>query len=108
MRRDKTLKICANHMILPEAVYDLKENVGSDKSWTYFAQDFSDGEVDECTFAIKFGSPESEPPSGGASNRKALSPDITRLRAADANTFKAKYQECQQEMQAIISVRAHI
>jgi Ran-binding protein 1 len=31
MRRDKTLKICANHICSPEIT--LKPNVGSDRSW---------------------------------------------------------------------------
>jgi Ran-binding protein 1 len=59
MRRDKTLKICANHAILPEAIYNCKENVGSDRSWQYFARDFSDGEIEDSTFAIRFGNAES-------------------------------------------------
>lgn len=33
MRRDKTLKICANHLI--SADYELKPNIGSDRSWVY-------------------------------------------------------------------------
>ncbi|KAH8918348.1 hypothetical protein BT69DRAFT_1381896 [Atractiella rhizophila] len=33
MRRDKTLKICANHYITPEM--SLSPNIGSDRSWVY-------------------------------------------------------------------------
>jgi Ran-binding protein 1 len=52
MRRDKTLKICANHYVVPEI--QLKENVGSDRSWVYTAVDFSEEEVKPELFAIRF------------------------------------------------------
>ena len=57
MRRDKTLKICANHIVSPE--YQLKENVGSDRSWVYtVAADVSEGEPEAATLAIRFGNKE--------------------------------------------------
>ncbi|QLG71882.1 hypothetical protein HG535_0C02320 [Zygotorulaspora mrakii] len=57
MRRDKTLKVCANHLIAPE--YVLKPNVGSDRSWVYACTgDVSEGEAEPFTFAIRFGSKE--------------------------------------------------
>ena len=57
MRRDKTLKICANHIIAPE--YTLKPNVGSDRSWVYACTaDIAEGEAEAFTFAIRFGSKE--------------------------------------------------
>ncbi|KAG7191761.1 Ran GTPase-binding protein yrb1 [Scheffersomyces spartinae] len=57
MRRDKTLKICANHFISPE--YELKENIGSDRSWVYsVVADISDGEAEAQTLAIRFGNKE--------------------------------------------------
>ncbi|CEP22309.1 unnamed protein product [Cyberlindnera jadinii] len=57
MRRDKTLKICANHYIAPE--YELKPNVGSDRSWVYnVTADISEGEPEAQTLAIRFGSKE--------------------------------------------------
>lgn len=53
MRRDKTLKICANHYILPD--YTLKPNVGSDRSWVYsVVSDVSEGESEAQLFAIRF------------------------------------------------------
>jgi len=53
MRRDKTLKICANHYILPEM--ELKENVGSDRSWVYTTPaDFSEEETKSELLAIRF------------------------------------------------------
>jgi len=43
MRRDKTLKICANHYISP--IMALTPNVGSDRSWVWQCPaDFSDAE----------------------------------------------------------------
>lgn len=57
MRRDKTLKVCANHIIAPE--YELKPNVGSDRSWVYACTaDIAEGEPEALTFAIRFGNKE--------------------------------------------------
>lgn len=57
MRRDKTLKICANHFISPD--YELKPNVGSDRSWVYtVTADISEGEPEAQTLAIRFGDKE--------------------------------------------------
>ncbi|KAK4701553.1 Ran-binding protein 1, partial [Phenoliferia sp. Uapishka_3] len=53
MRRDKTLKVCANHYITPEMA--LSPNVGSDRSWVYkVAADVSDGAPTAETLAIRF------------------------------------------------------
>lgn len=72
MRRDKTLKICANHIIAPE--YTLKPNVGSDRSWVYsVGADFADGEPTAELLAIRFANSES------------------------AATFKEKFEEAQEE-----------
>lgn len=56
MRRDKTLKIVANHLVIDDGkgTFNLKEHPSSDKSWTYCAQDFSDGDAHQTTFAIRF------------------------------------------------------
>lgn len=57
MRRDKTLKICANHLLQPD--YELKPNIGSDRSWVYtVAADISEGEPEAQTLAIRFGNKE--------------------------------------------------
>lgn len=57
MRRDKTLKICANHLIAKE--YELKPNIGSDRSWVYsVTADVSEGEPEAQTLAIRFGNKE--------------------------------------------------
>lgn len=57
MRRDKTLKICANHLISSD--YELKPNIGSDRSWVYsVTADVSEGEPEAQTLAIRFGNKE--------------------------------------------------
>jgi Ran-binding protein 1 len=70
MRREQTLKVCANHfskknvinfqliIVTPEMV--LKENIGSDRSWVYTATaDVSEGFPTIETLAIRFGNSES-------------------------------------------------
>lgn len=56
MRQSKTLKICANHLIVPPM--SLQEHAGSDKTWVWHATDFSDGELKEELFCIRLGSVE--------------------------------------------------
>eukprot|EP00924_Labyrinthula_sp_SR-Ha-C_P003369 maker-scaffold_15-snap-gene-7.48-mRNA-1 protein AED:0.02 eAED:0.02 QI:133/1/1/1/1/1/3/162/218 len=52
MRQDKTLKICANHLVSPHVV--LSPNVSSDRSWVFTASDFATEELVTETFAIRF------------------------------------------------------
>jgi Ran-binding protein 1 len=62
MRRDKTLKVCANHYIVPEM--KLSPNVGSDRSWVWnAAADVSEGEPEAVTLAIRFANSDSELPA---------------------------------------------
>ncbi|KAI8904291.1 RanBP1 domain-containing protein [Gorgonomyces haynaldii] len=56
MRRDKTHKICANHVVAPSIT--LQTNVGSDRSWVYNAMDFSEASQVLETFAIRFANSE--------------------------------------------------
>ncbi|XP_072958651.1 ran-binding protein 1 homolog b-like [Typha angustifolia] len=56
MRQSKTLKICANHLVL--STTKMQEHAGSDKSCVWHATDFSDGELKEEMFAIRFQSVE--------------------------------------------------
>ncbi|BGP12376.1 hypothetical protein JCM10213_002020 [Rhodosporidiobolus nylandii] len=57
MRRDKTLKVCANHYITPEMA--LSPNIGSDRSWVYnVAADVAEGEPTAETLAIRFANSE--------------------------------------------------
>ena len=56
----------------------LAPNVGSDRSWVYTAQDYSEGEANVENLAIRFGNTE------------------------NAGKFKAKFEECQKVNQAIL------
>jgi len=57
MRRDKTLKVCANHLITTDM--KLSPNVGSDRSWVWnVAADYAEGEAAAETLAIRFGNSE--------------------------------------------------
>lgn len=59
MRRDKTLKVCANHYVTPDM--KLSPNVGSDRSWVWnVAADVSEGEPEAQTLAIRFGNSDSK------------------------------------------------
>ncbi|KAL6049052.1 Ran-specific GTPase-activating protein [Balamuthia mandrillaris] len=76
MRRDKTLKICANHYLSP--AMKLGENVGSDRSWVWTAVDFADQEPKEEVLAIRFANTE------------------------HAQSFKEKFEEYQKEMAELL------
>ncbi|PPQ99902.1 hypothetical protein CVT24_009583 [Panaeolus cyanescens] len=53
MRRDKTLKVCANHIISPEM--RLQPNIGSDRSWVWkVAADYAEQPPTSETLAIRF------------------------------------------------------
>lgn len=56
MRQSKTLKICANHLVIPST--NVQEHAGNDKSCVWHAADFSDGELKDELFCIRFGSVE--------------------------------------------------
>jgi len=53
MRRDKTHKVCANHLVTAEM--KLQPNVGSDRSWVWkVAADYSEDPPTSETLAIRF------------------------------------------------------
>jgi len=57
MRRDKTLKVCANHVISTDM--RLQPNIGSDRSWVWkVAADYSEQPPTSETLAIRFANPE--------------------------------------------------
>ncbi|XP_069788680.1 ran-specific GTPase-activating protein [Narcine bancroftii] len=73
MRRDKTLKICANHYLTPSM--ELRPNVGSDRAWVWNAPaDFADEEPKPELLAIRF------------------------LNKENAQKFKAKFEDCKEKM----------
>ena len=86
MRREKTLKICANHYLIP--ALKLTPNVGSDRSWVWTATDFSEGDVPTVeTLAIRFGTTER------ASCNSSLQSLV--LLVPDAKEFKEKFEQYQ-------------
>jgi len=77
MRRDRTLKVCANHYVVPDM--KLSPNVGSDRSWVWnTAADVSEGEPEAQTLAIRFANSE------------------------NANAFKEAFLKAQQENEAFV------
>ncbi|KAK4764119.1 hypothetical protein SAY87_013557 [Trapa incisa] len=56
MRQSKTLKICANHLVIPTMT--VQEHSGNEKSCVWHASDFADGELKEELFCIRFASIE--------------------------------------------------
>ncbi|MCJ1284016.1 hypothetical protein MMC26_003347 [Xylographa opegraphella] len=79
MRRDKTLKVCANHYVVPDM--KLSPNVGSDRSWVWnAAADVSEREPEPCTLAIRFANSE------------------------NANLFKEAFIKAQQENEALFNI----
>jgi len=56
MRREKTLKVCANHYVLPHL--KLEENVGSDRSWVWTTTDHAEEPATKETLAIRFANTE--------------------------------------------------
>lgn len=56
MRQEKTMKVIVNHFVDPRI--GLSVHAGSDKSWIWIAYDFSDNELVETTFALRFSSSE--------------------------------------------------
>ncbi|KAI0053044.1 hypothetical protein FA95DRAFT_1509484 [Auriscalpium vulgare] len=53
MRRDKTLKVCANHLVSSEM--KLQPNIGSDRSWVWkVLADYSESPPTAETLAIRF------------------------------------------------------
>ncbi|GAA5987629.1 hypothetical protein JCM11641_001173 [Rhodosporidiobolus odoratus] len=78
MRRDKTLKVCANHYITPEMA--LSPNIGSDRSWVYnVAADVAEGEPTAETLAIRFANSE------------------------NANLFKKSFTDAQETNKSLLS-----
>ncbi|KAL5997436.1 Ran-binding protein 1 c [Asimina triloba] len=54
MRQAKTLKICANHLVVPSIT--IQEHPGNEKSYVWHASDFAEGALREEMFYLRFGS----------------------------------------------------
>jgi Ran-binding protein 1 len=77
MRQEKTMKVIANHAMDPRI--KLEPNVGSDRSWVWSAFDFSQGDLVETVFAMRFADSDA------------------------AQEFKKKFMECQEEMEKLLA-----
>ena len=77
MRQERTMKVIANHVVDPRIV--LQKNAGSDRSWVWTAFDFSEGELVETVFALRF-----------------TDSDV-------AGNFKSTFLDCQKQMEALLS-----
>jgi len=77
MRQEKTMKVIANHALDPRI--KLEPNAGSDRSWVWSAFDFSQGELVETVFALRFADSEI------------------------AESFKEKFEEGQREMECLLA-----
>jgi len=97
MRRDKTLKVCANHYVVPDM--KLSPNVGSDRSWVWNASaDVSEGEPEAQTLAIRFGNSESKSCAAYAKTTNTYANVST-----DANLFKEAFIKAQQENEVLFN-----
>merc|ERR1712060_176434 len=56
MRREKTMKICANFVVTPDI--KITENAGSDRSWVWNCTDFSEEKTDVVTLAVRLANSE--------------------------------------------------
>lgn len=113
MRRDKTLKVCANHiskynlnplrrlreltrLSTVSADMRLQPNIGSDRSWVWkVAADYAESPATPETLAIRFANAESK----CSTMRKAMSSS----QDTDAGEFKKAFEEAQVSNAAIAS-----
>lgn len=83
MRRDQTLKVCANHAVTSDL--KLAPNVGSDRSWVYSVlADVSEGEPRAELLAIRFGTAD------GAKEFKAKFEEAQRINAEKPAASKSE------------------
>ena len=93
MRREQVLKICLNHFITQSLVAQFKEK--DTKSWTWAAQDFSEGELESMTFALRFKTPEIS-----AEFKKALDDAAKDAKASPAKADKSSSKKSPETEQA--------
>lgn len=71
------MKVIANHALDPRI--NLEPNAGSDRSWVWSAFDFSEGELVETVFALRFSDSEV------------------------ADSFKKAFEDGQKEMESVLA-----
>jgi len=86
MRRDKTLKVCANHSITLEM--NLQPNIGSDRSWVWkVAADYAEAQPTSETFAIRFANSDNAGQFKTAFDAaKDTNADVSKAQAAAVET----------------------
>lgn len=52
MRREQVLKVCCNHSVTADMKFTASSS--SDRAWTWYAQDYSEGEMKTEFFAVRF------------------------------------------------------
>jgi len=98
MRQEKTMKIIANHFVDPRIT--LVPMLSSDKALTWVAFDFSEGELIERTFAIRF--KESDIVKEFTNQFSAAQKDNEKLMAgADSTTGAVEADEASKALEAL-------
>jgi len=101
MRRDKTLKLCANHVV--KSWMELKPNCGSDRAfvWSVHA-DYADEEPKAEVLAIKFANAEN-----AAKFKAAFVSAVKEMTALEADTYK-KREAVDKDLAAELEKKAEI
>jgi len=81
MRQEKTLKICANHLVSPYV--ELSANVGSDRAWVFTAKDFADETLESKMFCLRFANSE---------NAQKFFDAVEAAKKANAEIMGVEYQ----------------
>ncbi|RPD67114.1 hypothetical protein L226DRAFT_477292 [Lentinus tigrinus ALCF2SS1-7] len=90
MRRDKTLKVCANHAITSDM--RLQPNIGSDRSWVWkVAADYSENPPTSETLAIRF---------ANAENAQQFKDEFEKAQKSNADLTGAAPEEKKEEAPA--------
>ncbi|TFK27028.1 hypothetical protein FA15DRAFT_666761 [Coprinopsis marcescibilis] len=86
MRRDKTLKVCANHLLTSDM--KLQPNIGSDRSWVWkVTADYAETPATAETLAIRFAN------SDNAFQFKTAFEDAQKYNAGDSEDEKPEEKE---------------
>ncbi|XP_065211269.1 ranBP2-like and GRIP domain-containing protein 4 isoform X2 [Planococcus citri] len=92
MRREQVHKVCCNHRLLKE--HELKKHSTSDKAWTWCAQDYSENELKNETFCVKFKHTEQANAFRDAFNRaKSNLESPQKASSSDSASSKTKTAE---------------
>jgi E3 SUMO-protein ligase RanBP2 len=85
MRREQVLKVCCNHFVTANMKFTASSS--SDRAWTWYAQDYSEGEMKPELFAIRFKTVDQ-----ALSFKKTLDEVQTKMSEKGENTDKSTVQ----------------